>query len=141
MSDEWWVMSDEWRKLSEEWWVMEKKSKQLLGFPNKYMTKMSHFNTLLTHFFLFYFLFPTQFHFINILLIISFYFTNNKRSFFHFTIIKSTTKKKKKKEKKRKVEMKKISNVQWRIKQLFCKVQNFILLNSYLFFKYIWIWG
>ena len=107
LSDEWWMMSDEWWVAKIEWGVMsdekkKKKSKQLLGFPNKYMTKMSHFNTLLTHFFLFYFLFPTQFHFINILLIISFYFTNNKLTFFHFTIIKSTSKKRKKKKKKKK---------------------------------------
>ena len=39
--------------------------------------------------------------------------------------------KKKKKEKKR--EMKKSSSVQWRIKQLFARYNNFILLNSYLF--------
>ena len=105
MSDEWWVAKIEWGVMSDEK-KKKKKSKQLLGFPNKYMTKMSHFNTLLTHFFLFYFLFPTQFHFINILLFIFFHFTNIKLTFFHFTIIKPTSTKKKKDEEKFKCSMK-----------------------------------
>ena len=87
------------------------------------------FNTPLTHFPLFHFLFPTQFHFINILLFIFFHFTNIQLTFFHFTIIKPTSKIKIKIKK----EMKKSSSVQWRIKQLFARYNNFILLNSYLF--------
>ena len=80
------------------------------------------FNTLLIHFPQFHFLFPTQFHFINILLFIFFYFTNIKLTFILFTIIKPTSKR-------------------WREFQMFneglsnyfARYTNFILLNSYLF--------
>ena len=86
------------------------------------------FNTLLIHFPQFHFLFPTQFHFINILLFIFFYFTNIKLTFILFTIIKPTSKREKKKKRWRKVQM-----FNEGLSNYFAMYNNFILLISYLF--------
>ena len=84
------------------------------------------FNTPLTHFPTFHFLFPTQFHFISILLFISFY---QYQTHFHLLYRYQTHfKKKKKRNRRREVQMFNEGSSNY-----FARYNNFILLNSYLF--------
>ena len=103
------------------WWVWNVH----LGIFSNCRTKMPLL-TPLSHFPPFHFLFPTQLHFINILLFIFFHFTNIKLTLIHFTIIKPTSKRKKKRWRKVPMFNEGLSNY-------FARYNNFILLISYLF--------